>query len=160
MVARRATPEDCLAADSALNAGDYDLAIDHYILCLDDNELPDRILAEVFHNMGNAYSAKENHYQAIRDYGAAIELNPDHGWAYNNRCWSYGLLRRAEEALADCDMALGLLPDRAEVLDSRALAYWLLDETDKARRDLERARELDASLPGWQDRFREFEGMF
>ncbi len=69
-------------------------------------------------------------------------------------------MRRAEEALPDYDKALRLLPDQPEILDSRALAYWLLDEHDKAQQDLERAREIDPSRPVWQERFREFEGMF
>jgi hypothetical protein len=46
------------------------------------------------------------------------------------------------------------------MLDSRALVYWLLGEHDKAQQDLELAREIAPSLPTWQERFREFEGMF
>ena len=153
-------PEDCEKANSALEAGDYDFAIDHYISCINIGDLPDRVLAAAYHNLASAYSAKGNHYQAIKDYSEAIAFDPNYAWAYNNRCWSYGLLRRAEEALPDCDEALRLLPDQPEILDSRALALWLLDEHDKARQDLERARQIDPSFPTWQERFREFEGMF
>ncbi len=158
---KRATlPEDCQMADSALGDGDYDLAIDHYISCIDAGDLPNRTLAAAYHNLASAYSAKDNHYQAIEDYSEAIALDPAHAWAYNNRCWSYGVLRRAEEALPDCNEALRLLPDQPEMLDSRALAYGLLGEHDKAQRDLEHAREIAPSLPTWQERFREFEWMF
>ena len=90
----------------------------------------------------------------------AIHLSPNHAWAYNNRCWSYGLLRRAEKALHDCDETLRLLPNQPEILDSHALAYWLLDDKDKARQDLERTHQLDPSSPTWEERFREFEEMF
>ncbi len=159
-VERVMLPGDCQKADSALGDGDYDLAIDHYISCIDSGDLPDKVLAAVYHNLGNAYSAKDNHYQAIEDYSEAIAFDPGHAWAYNNRCWSYGILRRAEEALPDCNEALRLLPDQPEMLDSRALVYWLLDENAKARQDLVRAHQLDPSLPTWQERFREFEGMF
>ena len=152
--------EDCQIADSALGDGDYSLAIDHYISCLDSGDLPGRTLAAAYHNLATAYSAKGNHYQAIKDYSEAIAFDPGHAWAYNNRCWSYGVLRRAEEALPDCDEALRLLPDQPEFLDSRALAYWLLDEHAKAQQDLERAWRLDPSRRTWQERFREFEGMF
>ena len=69
-------------------------------------------------------------------------------------------MRRAEEALQDCDEALRLLPDQPEILDSRALAYWLLGDKDKARRDLERAHQLDPSVPTWDERFKEFERLF
>lgn len=153
-------PEDCLTANAAMEAGDYNLAIDHYLMCIETGELPDTALAAVYFVMGDAYSAKGNRYQAIQDYGEAIRLDPGHAWAHNNRCWNYALLRQASEALQDCDEALRLLPDQPEILDSRALAYWLLDDREKARRDLERARQLDPSLPDWQERFRDFEGMF
>ncbi len=144
-VKRVKIPEDCQKAASAFEAGDHYLAIDHYLLCLDAGELPTEILAQVYYGLGIAYSAKGSHDQAINDFTEAIHLRPDHAWAYNNRCWSYGLLRRAEVALRraevalhDCDEALRLLPDQPEILDSRALAYWLLDDKDKARQDLER----------------------
>ncbi len=160
LVERVMLPEDCQKADSALGEGDYDLAVDHYLSCIDSGDLPDRALAAAYHNLASAYSAKGNHYQAIKDYSEAIALAPAYAWAYNNRCWSYGVLRRAEEALADCNEALRLLPGQPEMLDSRALAYWLLGEHDKAQQDLEHAREITPSLPTWQERFREFEGMF
>jgi hypothetical protein len=53
-----------------------------------------------------------------------------------------------------------LLPDEPSILDSRALAYWLTGKHEKARQDLERSRQIDPSLPLWQERFHEFEGMF
>lgn len=153
-------PEDCQKAVAALEAQDHDLAIDHYLLCLDDEDLPEAAVAQVFAGLGLAYAAKGNHFQAIEDYSEAIRRNPNLAWTYNNRCWSYGLLRRAEEALADCNQALRLLPDQAAILDSRALAYWLLDDKDKARADLERARKINPEVPAWDDRFRQFEEMF
>lgn len=152
-------PEECQQAGSALEAQDYDLAIERFLSCLDAGDLPDESLAQVFYGLGVAYSAKGDHFQAIEDYSEAIRLNPNHAWAYNNRCWSYGLLQRGEEALRDCDEALRLLPDQPAMLDSRALAHWLLDDEDKARQDLERARQLDPSSPTWEERFREFEDM-
>ena len=159
-VERVKIPGDCQKAASAHAANDHDLAIDHYLLCLDAGELPTEILAQVYYGLGIAYSAKGSHNQAIKDYTEAIHLRPDHAWAYNNRCWSYGMLHRAEEALDDCDEDLRLLPDQPEILDSRALAYWLLDDKDKARQDLERAHRLDPSSPTWEERSREFEEMF
>jgi tetratricopeptide (TPR) repeat protein len=43
---------------------------------------------------------------------------------------------------------------------NRALAYWLLGEHDKARQDLEHAHQIAPSFVTWQERFRQFEGMF
>lgn len=153
-------PEDCRTAESAIEAQDFDRAIEHYFLCLEARDLPEPVQAHAFYSLGNAYSAKGNHHQAIEDYGEAIYLDPSHGWAYNNRCWSRGLLRQSTEALQDCDEAFRLLPDRSEILDSRALAYWQLGELDLARADLARAREIDPSLPTPEERFRQFDAMF
>jgi tetratricopeptide (TPR) repeat protein len=156
---RRSLPEDCRTAEDAMEGAEFDRAIDHYLLCLEAEPLPQDIQAYVFFQLANAYSAKGNHHQAIEDYGEAIALDPSLGWAYNNRCWSRGLLRQSTEALGDCNEALKLLPDQPEILDSRALAYWQLGELDKARADLERARAQDPSLPSPADRFRQFEDM-
>lgn len=153
-------PADCIEAGKSMEAEDYNLAIDHYFACLEAEELPAAIRARVFLQLGNAYSAKENYHQAIEDYSEALTLDPSLGWAYNNRCWSRGLVRQSTEALHDCNEALRLLPNQPEVLDSRALAYWQLGEQSKARADLARAHEIDPSLPAPEDRFREFEDMF
>ena len=153
-------PEDCRKAESAMEAQDHDLAIEHYFLCLEGGELPDAVQAHIFFNLGNAYSAKGNHHQAIEDYSETLRLDPSHGWAYNNRCWSRGLLRQSTEALEDCNEALKRLPDQPEILDSRALAYWQLGEQARARADLARAQEVDASFPTPDERFRQFEEMF
>ena len=59
-------PRDCYKADSALEAKDYNIAIDHYLLCLDAGELPTEILAQVYYGLGIAYSAKGSHDQAIK----------------------------------------------------------------------------------------------
>lgn len=157
---RPAIPESCTTAVAAMEAQDYNLAIDNYLLCLDDESLPEGAVAQVFAGLGLAYAAKGDHYQAIKDYSEALRLNPNLAWTYNNRCWSYGQLRQVEEALRDCDKALHLLPDQPAILDSRALAYWLLDDKERAIQDLERARKIDPSTPTWQERFEAFEAMF
>ena len=85
-VTRVKIPEDCQKAGSALEANDYNLAIDHYLLCLEAGELPTEILAQVYYGLGIAYSAMGSHNQAIKDYSEAIHLSPNYDWAYNNRC--------------------------------------------------------------------------
>ncbi len=120
----------------------------------------DATYARAYANRGYTYQKKGDNDQAIRDFDEAIRLDPAYAKAYNNRCWLYGLTRRPDEALEDCNESLRLRPDSAATLDSRALAYWLLGDHDNARRDLIRAREINPRLSLWQDRFREFEGMF
>jgi tetratricopeptide (TPR) repeat protein len=153
-------PEDCTTADSAMEAQDHDRAIEHYFLCLEAEELPQGVQAQIFFNLGNAYSAKGNHHQAIEDYSDALYLDPSHGWPSNNTCCRGVLVRQSTEAFSDCDEALKRLPDRPEVLDSRALAYWQLGELDKAREDLARAHEIEPSFPTADERVGQFEEMF
>jgi tetratricopeptide (TPR) repeat protein len=134
----------------------YDRAIQDY------NEAIrlDATYARAYANRGYAYQKKGDNGRAIRDFDEAIRLDPAHANTYNNRCWIYGLMRRPDKALEDCNEGLRLQPDSAATLDSRALAYWLLGDHDNARRDLIRAREINPRFAQWQDRFREFEGMF
>ena len=153
-------PEACRLGNEAMESEDYDTAIDHYLRCAGDETLTEQMRARLFYVLANAYVAKGHYDQAVEDFGEAIRLDPTLGWAYNNRCWTYGLLGRAEEALPDCDRALSLMPDQPEVLDSRALIYWQLGDLTKARADLERARTVDPALPSAEQRFREFEAMF
>jgi tetratricopeptide (TPR) repeat protein len=129
---------------------DYDRAVAHYFRCLEAGELPQGVQAQIFFQLGNAYSAKGNHHQAIEDYSEALALDPKLGWAYNN----------PTEALDDCNEALKLLPDRPEILDSRALALWQLDQANEAREDLTRAHQIEPTFPTPDERFAQFEEMF
>ncbi len=153
-------PEACLAGDQAIQAGNYDQAVDNYLDCLDSEDLAERDVPAVYYLLANAYSALGNHRQAIEDYSVVLDLDPDNAWAYNNRCWAYALLQQPQKALPDCDEALRRLPDRPAVLDSRALVYWQLGETGKARDDLTRAHSIDSSVPTAETRLKEFGEMF
>lgn len=154
-------PESCRQGNEAMVDEDYETAIDHLLLCLDESlsepDFADQNLAVIYYMLGNAYFAKGDRYQAIEDYSEAIRLHPEHAWAYNNRCWTHGLLRNTEAALPDCNDALRMLPNEPGILDSRAFIYWQLGDYDRARIDLNRARQGDASFPPPDDRFREYE---
>ena len=156
----RINPEAADAYNSRGDAyhgkGDYDQAIRDY----DEAIRIDSQDADAYNSRGVAYHGMGDYDQAIRDYDEVIRIDPQDVDAYNNRCWTYGLMRRPDEALRDCNESLRLRPGNVPSLNGRALAYWLRGEPDKARDDLDRAREVDSSLPPWQQRFREFEAMF
>ena len=157
---RNETLDSCIEGLAAQRAGDYALAIDRITRCIKQGDLETKNLAIAHYNRGFTYTYTGDNALAARDFSEAIRLDPGYAPAYNGRCWVRGLMRRPEAALADCDEALRLRPDLATSLDSRALAYWLLGRHDEARQDLARARELDPSAPGWEERFREFEALF
>jgi len=149
--------EACYRGSAAQQQDQHLLAISYYNECIAWSELPSETLALVLTNRATSRQLTNDFEGALRDYGAAIEIDPGRANSYNGRCWTYAMLRRPKEALADCEESLRLGPDDPYALDSRALVYWLMSRDDMARADLERARALDATFPPWQERFKDFE---
>lgn len=147
----------CYRGSAAQQQGRHALAISLYNECVAFADPPPETLAQVLTNRATSRQLTNDLEGAIRDYGAAIEIDPGRANAYNGRCWAYAMLRRPEDALADCEASLRLNPDDPYALDSRALVHWLMSRDELARADLERARTLDPSFRPWQERFKEFE---
>ena len=82
---------------------------------------------------------------AIQDAEAALRLDPDLGYGYYVRGWTYARTGRSNEALADFDRSIACDPARAATYEDRARAYELLGRTDEARRDRETAKGLKAA---------------
>lgn len=149
--------EACYRGAAAQQQNQHHLAISYYNECLAWAELPSETLALVLTNRATSRQLTKDYQGALRDYDAAIEIDPERANSYNGRCWTYAMLRRPQEALADCEESLRLSPDDPYALDSRALVFWLMSRDDQARADLERARTLDPSFRPWQERFKDFE---
>ena len=147
----------CYRGSAAQRHDQHHLAISYYNECLAWAELPSETLALVLTNRATSRQLTKDYEGALRDYSAAIEIDPERANSYNGRCWTYAMLRRTQAALADCEESLRLAPDDPYALDSRALVFWLMSRDDFARADLERARSLDPSFPPWQERFKDFE---
>ena len=62
-----------------------------------------RVLADAYINRANAYDALGRSQDALRDYGRAIEVNPDDRLAYVNRAITYYRLKEYAKALADLE---------------------------------------------------------
>jgi tetratricopeptide (TPR) repeat protein len=152
--------EACYRGTAAQQQDRHQLAISFYNECIAWAELPPKTLALVLTNRATSRQLTNDFEGALRDYGEAIEINPERANAYNGRCWAYAMLRRPQQALADCDESLRLVPDDPYALDSRALAHWLMSRDELARADLERARALNPSFRPWRERFKDFEKMF
>jgi tetratricopeptide (TPR) repeat protein len=150
----------CYRGSAAQQVEKHELAISLYNECIAFAELPPRTLALVLTNRATSRQLTDDFEGAIRDYSAALEIEPERANAYNGRCWAYAMLRRPEQALADCNESLRLDPDDPYALDSRALVYWLMSEDELARADLERARALNPSFRPWQERFKDYEKTF
>lgn len=93
-------------------------------------------------NQGVSKSQLGQHNDAVKDYDAAIRLNPDYALAYHNRGWSKAQLGQHNEAIKDYTAAIRLNPDDALVYYNRALAMKELFQTVEARQNFLTALRL------------------
>jgi tetratricopeptide (TPR) repeat protein len=98
--------------------------------------------AEEHLDKGVEYAEQGRIDDAIAQFSEAIELDPQFGWAYHNRGFTYFLLGNYQRAIDDFDEAIRLDPQDAETRASRALAYTGLGKDQEAERDIEKAVEL------------------
>jgi len=97
-------------------------------------------------NQANTYHRLQCYEEALRDYGKAIELDPNDSRVYTNRGNTYQSLQRYEEALRDCDRAIELDPHDPKVYNNRGIINDALKRHEEALRDLDKAVKLDASF--------------
>ncbi len=86
---------------AAVQAGDFDLAIDLYTRAIKAGDLSLEHLADAFYNRGTARSYKGAHDYAIADYSAAILNKPDFPSAHYNRGFAFEASGQHTRALAD-----------------------------------------------------------
>ena len=84
--------------------------------------------------------------EAVAEFTKAIELKPDHRYAWWDRAYCYSELGQPESALADCSKVIELNPKLALAWSSRSWAYSILGQHDKALADSSKAIELDPKL--------------
>jgi lipoprotein NlpI len=73
--------------------------------------------------------------QAFAGYNEAIRLNPQFGYAYNNRGWIHFLRRNFDAAIADYTEALRFMPGYGLAYINRGLAYLNRGQPDAAIND-------------------------
>jgi tetratricopeptide (TPR) repeat protein len=105
----------------------------------------DEIRAEALLNRGLAQAAGQLLVNAIADYTAAIELNPEYGALYQSRGEAYFRMGEAAKAIADFTAAIKLDPRNALALNSRAAVYMHIDDLGAALADFESLLVLDAA---------------
>lgn len=100
--------------------------------------------AESWYNAGNEKIAKGNNEEAIADYEKALELNPAHISALNNKGIALYRLTRYEEALSCYDEAIAINPNHANAWYNKANAIRGLAQSylDKANNDRTGAAKL------------------
>ena len=60
----------------------------------------------------------EMYEEAIEDFSAAIELDPEEAWAYHFRGWTYAVLQKFDDAIKDFTKAIKTDPNIKEDVDN------------------------------------------
>ena len=116
-------------------------------LALETESMRRRDRAGTYVNRGVIKMRRQDYDDALKDFNAAIRLQPDMGEAYINRGGSLVGQKRYMEALLDIDKGLALNPEEPEkAYYNRALANEGLDDIKAAYFDYLRAVEL---APEW-----------
>ncbi len=110
-------------------------------LLLDDSKR--RAEAQKWFNRAYDEVQGGNKETSIEYYNKAIELNPEHAYAYNNRGNAYRNLKEYEKAIRDYDKAIELNPEDAMAYNNRGVAYGNLKDYEQAISDYDKAIELN-----------------
>jgi protein O-mannosyl-transferase len=92
--------------------------------------------------LGNVSDREGNTQQAIRDYSRALDHNPKHIQALNNRGIMKGQAGDFNSGLMDFSTAIRLKPDYAEAWYNRGIVRYQTGQTEEACRDWKQAAKL------------------
>ena len=101
------------------------------------------ILSELVCQRGNVLMLLGHIEESIKVYSQAIELNPDHAFAYNNRGIAYDKKFEINKALENYNKAILLKDDFVEVYFNRGTIFGKKGESDLAIEDFDKAIQLD-----------------
>jgi Tol biopolymer transport system component/Flp pilus assembly protein TadD len=101
------------------------------------------ISAESYVDRAQGYFDRGEYDRAVAELDEAIDLQPDHGKAYQLRGSAYAEMGELDRAIADYDEAIRLMPDSAELHKLRGNAYLKKDDLEQARADYGEAIRID-----------------
>ena len=97
----------------------------------------------IAHRMRGAMNLRLNRQaEALADFAASIELEPNNPNHYVVRAVTYQLQGKNEEAIKDYSSAIKLKPNSARWLSNRGLSYMRIKDFDNAIIDLNKSLEL------------------
>ena len=100
----------------------------------------------IFNIRGNVYKAAHEYDNAMKDYNAALSLNPDLESAYWNRGDALQQLGNFAAAIADFSKSLQMNPKVATTYNDRGWAFFRNNQPDSAIKDFDKAIQLDPKL--------------
>jgi tetratricopeptide (TPR) repeat protein len=108
--------------------------------------------AQVAYERGDQLARKNDFAGAMAAFTQAIELNPQHVDAWNDRGWARYHRGEFDQALEDYNQALKLNLSFAFAYGNRALVWLEKEDYDKMRPDFERCYQINPKLRGIFDR--------
>jgi tetratricopeptide (TPR) repeat protein len=102
-------------------------------------------IAGIYSRRALAYSLKGEYATAIRDYDAAIQMQPNFAVALNNRAWAYFRWGKAAAGLPDVEESLRLDPTAGHSLDTRAHIRQIQGDLKGALADYKKAMYFGGS---------------
>jgi tetratricopeptide (TPR) repeat protein len=94
-------------------------------------------------NRGNEAKNRGNYDQAIADYDAAIQKDPNNAVAWHWRGYLYEEKKDWDRAIVDLNQAIRLDPNYAKAYLNRGTAYYYKKDNDRAIADYTQAIRLD-----------------
>lgn len=99
--------------------------------------------ASAYEYRGWCHEQTGNHQQALRDYSAALALEPARATVFENCGHTYQELGEHQNAIRQFDRAIKLNPDNAVAFAGRALSYQKLGQHRKALDDFDQSLRID-----------------
>ncbi len=100
------------------------------------------LMSWAYNRRGEAWIEQQREDEALADFEAAADLNPDSWRAIHNRGVSYAGLGRIDEAIADFDRTVQLNPRYANAYFNRGELLYTQERLEEAIRDYQTAIEL------------------
>ncbi len=96
--------------DIAFANHDYPTAITDYTSAIDSSKIDKSILSVIYFYRGESYKNTNQLEAAIKDYSAAIKINPKYREAYWSRAIVYGAAKNIKGSISDYKKALAYTP--------------------------------------------------
>ena len=116
----------------------YQSSINHYSEAIKDGDSDPNLLV----SRGCVIGLTGRWGEAIEDFDRALALQPNSGWALNNRGYARAKLGAFDEALVDLSSAIEVDPDSANSYNYRGYIHQQRKELDAAIADLNKAIEI------------------
>lgn len=100
-------------------------------------------LAQKKYDEGYAAFKRNDYVAAVNFFTQAIELNPNHSYAYHDRGMIYQLTQNFNQALSDVNKAIQLDPNVAIMYNTRGSIYRSLKNFNQAIQDYNKAIQLN-----------------